>query len=99
MKAMLLKLLGARGVWVYLIQVILEMIGAQDDLTPVPGGASAGSLKLQRVLDRLKKALSSVFGLDVYWTAIRIAATEAIAANKRFYTVLTDAFNAIKAAK
>lgn len=99
MKNLLLKALGVKGIWIYLVQVILEMLSAQDELTPVMNGQSTGSIKLQRVLERLKKALSNVFGIETFWPAIKAAATRAIAANKEFYTVLVDAFNAAKAAK
>lgn len=90
------KLLGIKGTWAFLAQIIIEMFRAQEDIVQVDGVASTGSLKLQRVLDRLRNALAKVTGLGTYWPAVKAAATRAIAANKELYTVLTDALSAAR---
>ena len=106
MKNLLLKALGVKGIWIYLVQIIIEMVGAQNEIKEAPiqlhdaeGNAlepTVGNTKLKRVLDRLFKLLPYFPGWDTYWPAIRTAATEAIAANKKLYTVLLDALNAAK---
>ena len=102
------KLLGLKGAWTLIATVIIEMFRAQQEITEAPLvlynaegekiDPTVGNTKLKRVLASLFKLLPYFPGWDTYWPAIRTAATEAIAANKEFYTVLTDAFNAAKAA-
>lgn len=108
MKTLLLKALGVKGIWVWIVQIVIEMLSAQDEIVSEPGAVelgqvipkeSKGALRLQRVLDRLRKALSKVLKLDVYWPAIKDAAEKAISANKALYNALRDAFDAAKAAK
>lgn len=106
MKTLLLKALGVRGIWIYLVQIIIEMLRAQDEITEAPivlhdadGNKvepTVGGAKLNRVLDRLLKLLPYFPGWATYWPAIRTAAIAAIKANKELYVVLLDAFNAAK---
>ena len=102
MKDILFMALGIKGAWVYLAQIIIEMISAQSEVTEAPIDkdgmpAAIGGIKLQRVLDRLRDALAKVTGLGTYWPAIKAAATNAIAANKQFYTVVKDALSVARA--
>lgn len=106
MKTLLLKALGVKGIWIYLVQIIIEMMSAQSEIKEAPivlhdedGNKvepTAGGAKLNRVLDRLFKLMPYFPGWATYWPAIRTAATAAIKANKALYVVLLDAFNAAK---
>lgn len=112
MKTLILKALGVRGLWIYLVQLVIEMFLAQRDIKADANGdvylengeraTTVGEVKQQRVLMALKRVfLSSEIGgkLGLFWPAIKAAAIEAIRAVKALYKVLNDAFEAVKEAK